>query len=284
MINDVYNHAVAGVRQIGTEPQVLQSLAIHTMRTRGGYIPEQLHVDGIIIDRSVIDDRPLCHPAAQMHLILMLEGYQHQLLEEWLRVVVKRRERVPEQLIPALLEVGYRRNLLRSAIKRLAGKRALWLQTQAHRETWRWLNQTTRSLASEARPGIARRQADFCEYLQGNGLTHSVCRELAKHQSTWGDELMRSFFGALQQTIEHDTRDNHIVFLNEALITCASFIPLERAGDYAGAMGVCIQDLTTDDTRRVWQRRLQDICEVLDFRRQMHTALRYPVLHHNRTL
>ena len=264
---------MAGTLHAPDASKLLRETGFESMRLRAGYIAHTQR--DMPFQPAPVDTRPLCSPAAQIHLILMLEGYQRQLLGEWLRQMVHRRERAPEQLVPALLEAGYRRNPLRPAIKRFVGKRGTWLQELASREHWEWLNQTTRSLSSQARPGVEQQQQALCDGIRQQGLTRPVLRALSVHEEHWGDELMRAFFGALQDNLEHGFRVNEGLrrWMNRSLITCASFIPLSYAGDYAGAIGVCIQDFARDDMRSLWQKWLYDICETLEFRQQMHQAI-----------
>ncbi len=76
------------------------------------------------------DDQPRCNPQAARHLASMLGGQHREVLPEWLEVAAAADRRVPEVLLPALLELGREDADLREAIGRVLGKRGRWLAAQ----------------------------------------------------------------------------------------------------------------------------------------------------------
>jgi len=76
------------------------------------------------------DDAPRCTPRAAQHLRLMLHKQHKELLPEWLALVASKQQRVPEELLPALLDLGRAQAGLRAAIVQVMGKRGQWLAAQ----------------------------------------------------------------------------------------------------------------------------------------------------------
>ncbi len=75
-------------------------------------------------------DAPLCRTRAAERLRAMLHGEGAVLLPEWLEAVGPRRERVPPELVPALLERGRRSKELRPLVSAVIGARGRWIVSQ----------------------------------------------------------------------------------------------------------------------------------------------------------
>ncbi len=73
------------------------------------------------------DSVPCCGSLASQHLALMLQGHHAELLLEWLKTLGAAGRRVPEELLPALLEAGAARIGLRPALLPVLGRRGRWL-------------------------------------------------------------------------------------------------------------------------------------------------------------
>lgn len=76
------------------------------------------------------DAQPVCTIRAAQQLELMLAGTHAGALPEWLRAAAARGVRVPEHLLPELLQAGRQDRSLRAPILEVAGKRGRWLAAQ----------------------------------------------------------------------------------------------------------------------------------------------------------
>ncbi len=77
-----------------------------------------------------LNDLPRCSIQAQQYLHSLLEGEHQAVLPEWLRLVAKAGQRVPEEYLPALLQLGKKQSQLRQLIFPVLGKRGYWLAAQ----------------------------------------------------------------------------------------------------------------------------------------------------------
>jgi hypothetical protein len=68
--------------------------------------------------------------ASGQHLALMLEGEFREVLPEWLAAMNNARKRVPEEHLPALLDLGRMEPSLRDMIVAVLGRRGEWLAAQ----------------------------------------------------------------------------------------------------------------------------------------------------------
>jgi Family of unknown function (DUF5691) len=76
------------------------------------------------------DDVPRCNPRAGERLKLMLSGQYQELLPEWLACVAAARQRVQEELLPSILDLGIARLELSEAVLAALGERGKWLSAQ----------------------------------------------------------------------------------------------------------------------------------------------------------
>ncbi len=74
-------------------------------------------------------DLPVCTARAGQHLVSILTG-RHELLGEWLTALTRAGQRVPDKLLPSILELNRSRPELRSLIQAALGGRGSWLTTQ----------------------------------------------------------------------------------------------------------------------------------------------------------
>ncbi len=119
--------AAAGSAPPDPAEALLDRAALLTAARRAGRMPEHAEPP----PAAGPDPRPAVSQAAGRRLARMLGGEHLTLLDEWLTVAVARGLRPPEQLLPALLEMGRRtraadaerRHLLVTA----GGPRARWL-------------------------------------------------------------------------------------------------------------------------------------------------------------
>ena len=76
------------------------------------------------------DDASRGNQASGQHLALMLDGEFKEVLREWLTAMSSAQKGVPEEYLPALLDLGRDETYLRSLIVPVLGKRGLWLAAQ----------------------------------------------------------------------------------------------------------------------------------------------------------
>ncbi len=79
-------------------------------------------------------DLPCCSRTAEPYLRRMLGGEQINLLPDWLAMLANQGQRVPDRLLPLLLDQGRDRLALRDAIGPVLGERGRWLA--ARRSDW----------------------------------------------------------------------------------------------------------------------------------------------------
>lgn len=73
---------------------------------------------------------PRISARSAQHLAAMLEGQHDAVLNEWLAAAGAARRRVPEEKLPALLELGAKADALRDGIANVLGQRGTWLAAQ----------------------------------------------------------------------------------------------------------------------------------------------------------
>ncbi|MHB9108883.1 MAG: DUF5691 domain-containing protein, partial [Armatimonadota bacterium] len=73
------------------------------------------------------DGRPACPPRARECLAVMLSGQHAEALPEWLSLLHGSGARVPEEYLPALLDMGSRNDNDEKAVAAVAGERGRWL-------------------------------------------------------------------------------------------------------------------------------------------------------------
>ncbi|MCB1769706.1 MAG: hypothetical protein KDJ31_08430, partial [Candidatus Competibacteraceae bacterium] len=86
------------------------------------------------------DEIPVCDARASEHLTLMLQGHYVELLPEWLMLLRETGRRVPEEYLPALLDVGAKQTELRPALLPVLGQRGRWLAR--HQTVWSFAVET----------------------------------------------------------------------------------------------------------------------------------------------
>ncbi|MBD3885186.1 hypothetical protein IFO70_25995 [Phormidium tenue FACHB-886] len=107
------------------ESALLSAAGIVSLHQRVGWLPEVRSV--IEVEPCSPDDLPRCSPRAARCLQQILEGQFPQLLSEWLEKAAIARQRVPEMLLPSLLDKGRQQRELRAAILPVLGQRGRWL-------------------------------------------------------------------------------------------------------------------------------------------------------------
>lgn len=119
---------LAGLDPAEPERAVLGAAAVLSLYRRAGRLPP---VDPTPAPTPCPPDpRPVCTAQAAEHLSLMLNGTYSAVVPEWLAAVAAAGQRVPEQHLVALLELGQKQADLQAAILPVLGERGRWLAAQ----------------------------------------------------------------------------------------------------------------------------------------------------------
>ncbi len=133
---------LAGLDWGDPEGALLGAAAALVLYQRAGQVPATLPIDtpadaleSATLDYTIpppcaADELPRCSTRAATHLMLMLNGQDTEVLTEWLDAATATRQRVPEESLPRLLEMGRTRTDLREHLLPVLGKRGQWLAQQ----------------------------------------------------------------------------------------------------------------------------------------------------------
>ncbi|XGW00582.1 MAG: DUF5691 domain-containing protein [Leptolyngbya sp. BL-A-14] len=121
-------NCLSQLRDRPNESALLSAVGLVSLHQRVGWLPEARSV--IQVESCSSDDLPGCSPRAARCLQQMLEGQFPNLLSEWLENAAIARQRVPEMLLPLLLEKGRQQRDLRPAVLPVLGQRGRWLAAQ----------------------------------------------------------------------------------------------------------------------------------------------------------
>jgi hypothetical protein len=110
------------------ETSLLNRAAALALYCKAGQQPLVLSTPGPIACEP--DDVPICPQSALVYLRQTLSGDRRAQLPECLRLIAQAGWRMPERLLPQLLELGCKQPELRPVIAQVLGKRGLWLAAQ----------------------------------------------------------------------------------------------------------------------------------------------------------
>ncbi|MEO1290187.1 MAG: DUF5691 domain-containing protein, partial [Chloroflexota bacterium] len=135
------------------ERDLLLAIAGHSLQQQAGYVPSQT-LDPLPLPAS-LSERPACNVTAQQHLKLMLNHSHEQLLPYWLDALHNHQQRIPNEMLPAILNYGRKQadhhHLLRNAI----GERGQWLAQASNNKFWKWILQNEPDLKDSENGYIA---------------------------------------------------------------------------------------------------------------------------------
>ena len=160
------------------ESALLSAVGIVTLHQRVGWLPEARSVTQV--ESCSSEDLPRCSPRAARCLQQILEGQFPHLLSEWLEKAAIAGQRVPEMVLPTLLEKGRQQRELRTAILPVLGQRGWWLAAQ--NPDWNYAVALTTEADWETGTPSAR-----LLYLQ-DLRSHNPDRARELLQSTWKQE------------------------------------------------------------------------------------------------
>ena len=116
--------------QLSTHPEdtVLQAAATIACYQQAGQCP-WANGDGLPTP-SRSENQSRCNELTYQHLQTILSGEYQKVLPELLTLMAQAQQRVPEEMLPALLNLGRGQTGLRSQIQAVIGERGRWLATQ----------------------------------------------------------------------------------------------------------------------------------------------------------
>jgi hypothetical protein len=160
------------------EAALLSAVGVVSLHQRVGWLPE---VRSMAQGESCsAEDLPRCSPRAARYLQQMLEGQFPHLLSEWLENAAIARQRVPEMLLPSLLDKGRQQREWRPAVLPVLGQRGRWLAAQ--NPDWHYAVALTTEADWDTGTPAAR-----LLYLQ-DLRSHNPDRARELLQSTWKQE------------------------------------------------------------------------------------------------
>jgi uncharacterized protein DUF5691 len=126
---DALGKFIANLDQSDRERNLLGAAAAAALYLRAGRMP--IKDDRALPEACNPDDIPRSSPRAGEHLQLILSGVYQELLPEWLECVRVAGQRVQEESLPSLLDLGIARPELSGAILSVLGQRGKWLIAQS---------------------------------------------------------------------------------------------------------------------------------------------------------
>jgi hypothetical protein len=109
------------------EGYLLKTGAVLTLTLRAGYKPSD---KAITVAPAALETEPRCPDLAGQYLARMLRGYFPQVLPEWLELAGTLGFRVPEELLPELLDHVKGKSHLHTQVATVMGQRGAWLAAQ----------------------------------------------------------------------------------------------------------------------------------------------------------
>lgn len=147
------------------ERRLLHQAALLMAYQRAGQLATQAYMPDPV--PSAEETQAPISPRAAMQLRSISEGdaVLREVIDEWLTLTVRRNERVSEELIPALLDMGRQHIRLRKDIVRVIGQRGVWLAAQNPDWGYASTAQNAEGLVGqwESSPSAAARQIFFAQ-------------------------------------------------------------------------------------------------------------------------
>jgi hypothetical protein len=185
---------LAAAAKRGAEQSVLDAAAIIATASAAGVVSTPGPSPG---EPALPDERPVCSPGAAALLARMLGGETPEVLPEWLAFAAERGQRIPHELLPALLEVARRKRDLREAVRPVLDNRGRWLAKQ--NPDWRFAATSgvdVSNAAGQWETGTAEERLILVRDLRAQDP--AFARQLI--ESTWGTdppELRTKFIEAM---------------------------------------------------------------------------------------
>jgi hypothetical protein len=141
----------------GEEPErsLLGAAAAASLYRRAGRLPRTDPAP--LPEPSAQEELPTCSALATPYLELMLGGKYKEVLPEWLAAAAAAGRRVPDALLPDLLQAGRQARELRPLIQPVLGRRGRWLAAQ--NPEWSYVAEETEDEGAWETGNRATRQA-----------------------------------------------------------------------------------------------------------------------------
>ncbi len=114
--------------QHSPEAALLMTAATLSLHQQVGRLPEKRAI--ATSKPCPVEDLPVAPPVITRYLLRMLNGDQPLVLPEWLERVAQAGQRIPDSVLPDVLELGRQQSSLRPAIARVLGQRGQWVVQQ----------------------------------------------------------------------------------------------------------------------------------------------------------
>jgi hypothetical protein len=118
--------------------RLLLDAARLSLEARAGYTPK---ISPQPVSEALANNNfPTCGYKAQQHLKLMLKPEYKPLLQQWLDLLQVYHQRIPDEMIPIILDFGNSAGELQANLRKALGERGIWLVRQGGGSAnWDWL-------------------------------------------------------------------------------------------------------------------------------------------------
>ena len=204
--NDL-NRVLQQVKNADREQLLLTAVSVVALYRQAGV---ELPVD--LLPRSLppgSEEKLRASPVAGQHLSMMLQGEFSEVLPEWLMALANAGKRVPEELLPALLDHARDDQALRELILPVLGKRGEWLASE--NPDWGYvhtLGQTVWETSTRDERLVLLERLRAQDPAQARQVLQSTWqREAARDRAAFLEKLLVNVTGADEQFLEEALND-----------------------------------------------------------------------------
>ena len=185
--NEALGTALAQFDPNDKEHTLLGVSALLLLYQQAGMVPAK--TERPEIQPSAPDEKPICSSRAAQHLAIILHERYDKALPEWLEALAQAGQRVPETMLPPLLDFGRTHEEIHPLLPAVIGKRGHWIATQ--KRAWRYASV---DIAVMATPEIENdeTEAALAEQWENNGRTQrmALLRQLRQQRPDKARELL----------------------------------------------------------------------------------------------
>src|SRR5678816_3917762 len=204
--NDL-NRVLQQVKNADREQLLLTAVSVVALYRQAGV---ELPVD--LLPRSLppgSEEKLRASPVAGQHLSMMLQGEFSEVLPEWLMALANAGKRVPEELLPALLDHARDDQALRELILPVLGKRGEWLASE--NPDWGYvltLGQAVWETSTRDERLLLLERLRAQDPAQARQVLQSTWqREAARYRAAFLEKLLVNVTGADEQFLEEALND-----------------------------------------------------------------------------
>lgn len=161
------------------EGSLLSNAVVISLYNQAGSLPAKFKVEELT--SAPEDEKPRCKPQAAAHFLTMMAGQHREVLPEWLRTLAQTNQRVPEELLPNILELGHIHSEWRGLILPVLGERGHWLAQQ--NQAWNYAEPVT-DLENSWQTGNKAVRIQVLKQLHAT----DPAKALAFVESTWAED------------------------------------------------------------------------------------------------